>query len=222
MSDTRPPPLQRTPSYNSAENGTPSTRSRSPSPIDPDQSFGDSTDQGGRRRSASIPSVSHPELDSPTKRKKGGGFSLENVGRAIGSRFMRTVRRGNLPFLVVFLTCLVVFFSALAGVGYVDETAITNGSVEFVPGSPVHDSSVDRLRPDLERKMEEQRELERQWQRKKRPKDGAWMQKQRDDKAIRRIPPRPITTSSVSQVTMTMEDDDGEIEILKRDLKSLE
>lgn len=34
---------------------------------------------------------------------KGSNISVHNIGRAIAGRTARTVRRGNLPFLVIFL-----------------------------------------------------------------------------------------------------------------------
>jgi hypothetical protein len=74
-------------------------------------------------------------------------------------------------------SCLVYFFAALAGVGYVDpETSALNaaqaltGGARFMPGAPVfvpdEDSEVARRRI-----AEERRELEKQWQKKKRPQD---------------------------------------------------
>ncbi|WRT70590.1 uncharacterized protein IL334_007588 [Kwoniella shivajii] len=127
----------------------------------------------------------------------------QRVGRAIGARFMRAVRRGNLPFLLVFFSCTIVFFSALAGVGYREPSldsvststsnsnALPPGPGEFRVGGPVFDD-----RKGLERRIAEQRALEESWAKKRRPKDGAWMRKQRDDKAIRRKPQTATTSSS--------------------------
>ncbi|RSH85164.1 hypothetical protein EHS25_004971 [Saitozyma podzolica] len=55
----------------------------------------------------------------------------------------------------------------------------------FEPGSPVYDpAEAQRLA------MEEQRQLEEEWSKRRRPQDGAWMKKQRDDRAVRRQPLR--------------------------------
>lgn len=64
-------------------------------------------------------------------------------------------------------SCLILFFSSLAGIGYVapDEIART---VEFLPGKPVFDLAG---RQAMEKRMEEQKALESQWARMKRPKD---------------------------------------------------
>ncbi|KAK4688626.1 hypothetical protein P7C73_g1479, partial [Tremellales sp. Uapishka_1] len=130
-----------------------------------------------------------------------GRLTPLNVGRAIVARFMRTVRRGNLPFLLLFVSCTLVFFSALAGIGYVEppsEAAVAAvgtlgrdapGSPGFVLGGPVFDPSQDQLSNAKIKAAQKQRELELLWSKKKRPKDGLWMQKQRDDKAVRRVPP---------------------------------
>ncbi|WVW80974.1 hypothetical protein I302_102965 [Kwoniella bestiolae CBS 10118] len=133
----------------------------------------------------------------------------QRVGKAIGGRFMRAVRRGNLPFLLVFFSCTIVFFSALAGVGYheplpdslVSSSPVGSGAEananpgEFRVGGPVFDD-----RKGLERRIAEQRALEEAWAKKRRPKDGAWMRKQRDDKAIRRKPALHGTGTITSDV----------------------
>ena len=109
----------------------------------------------------------------------------ESVGRAVAARVVRMVRRGNLPFLIVFLTALFIFFGALAGVGYVDPDAKSPkpADPEFVVGGPVFDPNErQRLREQM---LAEQRELEQAWARNKRPNAGAWMQKSRDDRAVR-------------------------------------
>ncbi|ORY26580.1 hypothetical protein BCR39DRAFT_540631 [Naematelia encephala] len=182
------PTIARAPSFNSVENGGPSEPLTDHSPTTAKFPAGASL--------ASAPAGSASNM---------GGLSFESVGRAIGSRVMRGVKRGNLPFLIVFLSALVIFFSALAGIGYVDPDdaslaspvdtltpeaveAAAVAAAEFQPGAPVFDPSEDQVELARRKKIEEQRELERQWQRKKRPKDGAWMQKQRDDKAVRRVP----------------------------------
>lgn len=47
--------------------------------------------------------LSHSEpYDHDRKDRK--PLSIESIGRAIVSRFVRGVRRGNLPFMIVFLT----------------------------------------------------------------------------------------------------------------------
>ncbi len=68
-------------------------------------------------------------------------------------------------------SCLVIFFSALAGIGYVDPEATPTAAAEFIPGSPVFDSRVDQVEVERNRMLEEHRALEQMWQRKKRPKD---------------------------------------------------
>jgi hypothetical protein len=84
-----------------------------------------------------------------------------------------------------------VFFSALAGIGYVDpEAQVTTldpalalsrqeGEVpEFVMGGPVFDLGDEMRKREREKAMEVQRELEKEWSRKRRPKDvsyGFWV-----------------------------------------------
>jgi hypothetical protein len=64
-------------------------------------------------------------------------------------------------------SALFVFFGALAGVGYVDPDAQAPADSEFVMGQPVFDPTEgQRLR---EIAMAEQRALEQQWAKKKRP-----------------------------------------------------
>lgn len=71
------------------------------------------------------------------------------------------------------------FFSALAGIGYVDpETlpstgsspSIPNAPVQFIPGVPIFDPN-ENSEIAKRRKHEERRELEKEWQKMKRPKD---------------------------------------------------
>ena len=73
-----------------------------------------------------------------------------------------------------YLSCLWMFFSALAGVGYVDpETLVpTSGDAAFMPGAPVFDP-VQAQEMALAKKVEEQRELERSWEKKKRPREAS-------------------------------------------------
>ena len=74
--------------------------------------------------------------------------------------------------LLTWNSCLVIFFSALAGVGYVDpDAALLSSASAFVPGAPVFHARADQA--DLARvsMLEDQKELETLWQRKKRPKD---------------------------------------------------
>ncbi|WWC65145.1 uncharacterized protein I303_107759 [Kwoniella dejecticola CBS 10117] len=146
------------------------------------------------------------------------GVTPQRVGKAIGARFMRAVRRGNLPFLLVFFSCTIVFFSALAGVGYheptIDSTtpstpgAAQPANPEFRVGGPVFDDH-----KGLERRIAEQRALEESWARKRRPKDGAWMRKQRDDKAIRR---KGNTNANTATIAQSQETDQARM--VKRDL----
>lgn len=88
-------------------------------------------------------------------------------------------------------------------------------AADFQPGSPVYNREESVISHG--KKADEQKELERSWQRKKRPKDvsdqyrkvqnadrlthpafqGAWMQVQRDDKAVRRIPVKPPVVEQV-------------------------
>ncbi|WVQ95550.1 hypothetical protein IAU59_002647 [Kwoniella sp. CBS 9459] len=216
-------------SYTSAEAGRPSTlgltqRSPSPSPTKPTFGFNDPVPLS---ISASGPGPSGPMgvdrslSGSGPQLESGGwkGLTPQRLGRAIGARFMRAVRRGNLPFLLVFFSCTIVFFSALAGVGYHEpldtSTAVSGGlnptggaggpaggagagpggSGEFRVGGPVFDEGGR----GLERRIAEQRALEEAWAKKRRPKDGAWMRKQRDDKAIRRRPSTATTITSTDQ-----------------------
>ncbi|WVF67990.1 hypothetical protein IAT40_002752 [Kwoniella sp. CBS 6097] len=216
-------------SYTSAEAGRPSTlgltqRSPSPSPTKPTFGFNEpipgSVSPSGHGPSGPMGidrslSGSGPQLES------GGwaGLTPQRIGRAIVARFMRAVRRGNLPFLLVFFSCTIVFFSALAGVGYHEpletSTAVPGapnsgggagtpaggsgagpgGSGEFRVGGPVFDEGGR----GLERRIAEQRALEEAWAKKRRPKDGAWMRKQRDDKAVRRRPTAATATVSTDQ-----------------------
>ncbi|TYJ55635.1 hypothetical protein B9479_003667 [Cryptococcus floricola] len=219
-----PPPLSPTPSlYAAAENGTSTSTGplspglrRTPSPSPTRSRFGD---EDGRDGEHGI----HMERSSSGMNRGGGrgeasgwsGLTPQRIGRAIGARFMRAVKRGNLPFLIVFFSCTIVFFSALAGVGYVepapsdalDIVAAAPSSGAEVPeykfGGPVFDPVNDRQR--LERKMAEQRALEEAWARKKRPKDGAWMRKQRDDKAVRRVPTPASTKAAEALETLVAE-----------------
>ncbi|KAL7422696.1 hypothetical protein Q5752_001987 [Cryptotrichosporon argae] len=132
--------------------------------------------------------------ESAEPARRTGRITLRSVGRAVAARFGRAIRRGNLPFLVVFVTALVVFFSALAGIGYVDPDARLvaasaagaggpdgGAGPQFRLGGPVFHNA-DRAREVV---LAEQKQLEEEWARKKRPNAGAWMQKQRDDKAVR-------------------------------------
>ncbi|WOO78781.1 uncharacterized protein LOC62_02G002319 [Vanrija pseudolonga] len=123
------------------------------------------------------------------KRKTTRILSPQAVGRAIAGRAYRVLRRGNLPFLIVFMVALFVFFGALAGIGYVDpETQAINkaaaAEAEFIVGGPVFDRQESQKQ--LERQIAERRALEEQWVRKKRPNAGNWMQSQRDDRAVRK------------------------------------
>ncbi|KAK8850430.1 hypothetical protein IAR55_004348 [Kwoniella newhampshirensis] len=219
-------------SYASAENGGRSLTQRSPSPSPTKPTFGFVPDQPIPSSSTITGGGAGVGSSSSLDRNGGGGGSgyagltPQRIGRAIGARFMRAVRRGHLPFLIVFFSCTIVFFSALAGVGYVeppptdslaDGTLINPGGAGGAPvagggegdaafkiGRPVFDPSEDQRKLGLERKIAEQRALEEAWARKKRPKDGAWMRKQRDDKAIRRKPSTATKTSTAASAYDTV------------------
>ncbi|WVQ70588.1 hypothetical protein IAR50_000107 [Cryptococcus sp. DSM 104548] len=219
-----PPPLSPTPSlYAAAENGTSTSTGplspglrRTPSPSPTRSRFGDEDGRDGEHGAHGA----HMERSSSGGMNRAGrgdvsgsgwqGLTPQRIGRAIGARFMRVVKRGNLPFLIVFFSCTIVFFSALAGIGYVEPVPSDGLDVPAAPssgaevpeykfGGPVFDPVNDRQR--LERKMAEQRALEEAWARKKRPKDGAWMRKQRDDKAVRRV---PTPTTKGAEVVETL------------------
>lgn len=113
---------------------------------------------------------------------------------AYGMRAYRTIKKGQLPLLLLFFSCVLVFFGALTGFGYVDPdspslsrslSSSIDGVAEFVSGQPVFDKA---LGSEEETRLEEMRRLEEEWGKKKRPKDGAWMKKQRDQRAVRRVP----------------------------------
>ncbi|CAK9786599.1 hypothetical protein CC85DRAFT_300137 [Cutaneotrichosporon oleaginosum] len=139
----------------------------------------DSLAEKGFSDGGESPAASPPLGSSEFK----GSVTVQNVGRAIASRAARTARRGNLPFLVIFLIALFVFFGALAGVGYVDpDAASALPENEFIVGGPVFDASEGQLR---ELQIQEQREREQHWLKKQRPNSGAWMRKHREDGAVR-------------------------------------
>lgn len=83
-------------------------------------------------------------------------------------------------------SCTIVFFSALAGIGYQEPRPVDSADVSTVPtvaagqnggfkfGGPVFDPANDKLH--LEKVMAEQRELEEAWARKRRPKDVSTVQ----------------------------------------------
>jgi hypothetical protein len=112
----------------------------------------------------------------------------KGILKLIGVRFMRTVRRGNLPFLILFFryallrqsrseltekSCVVVFFSALTGVGYVEPPSegLSVDDPEFKLGQPVFDPKEDSIAIARLRQWEALRELEQEWSKKKRPQD---------------------------------------------------
>lgn len=75
-------------------------------------------------------------------------------------------------------SCLAIFFSALAGIGYVEpDASLAAGAISGIPapaghfvlGAMVYD--VEENEMSRRRKLDEQRELEMLWQSKKRPKD---------------------------------------------------
>lgn len=78
-----------------------------------------------------------------------------------------------------------------------------SGGFKF--GGPVFDLANDKMH--LEKVMAEQRELEEAWARKRRPKDGAWMRKQRDDKAIRRVPTPKTKSAAILETAVAQSTD---------------
>jgi hypothetical protein len=71
--------------------------------------------------------------------------------------------------------CLYIFFAALAGVGYVPPPSSSSGlasasAAEFNPGAPVFDAAADPRELQI-KAMEEQRALEIEWSKKRRPQD---------------------------------------------------
>jgi len=166
---------------------TPPTRSRarSTSPTHTTPSAGPSRPLSPNPRFTASPRLDQsPILGRDGYEPARGGGGLAGIGRAIAQRVLRAVRRGNLPFMLVFITyvliphgdrrawhlirrCVIVFFTSLAGIGYVPPDEIET-TVAFLPGTPVFDLAG---RQAQERRMEEQRVLEESWAKKKRPKD---------------------------------------------------
>lgn len=141
-------------------------------------------------------SSSHP-LSAPSyhaQHEQGILPGPQRVTRAFGLRVIRTVRRGQLPFLLVFFTCVIIFFSALSGLGYEEPETTPSSSVagepEFDVGKPVFDGQGvgGSGTSDEEERVERMKRLEEQWAKQKRPKDGAWMKSQRNQREIRRKP----------------------------------
>lgn len=157
-------------------------------------------------------------------------------------------------------SCTIVFFSALAGIGYQEPRPVHSADVSTVPtvaagqnggfkfGGPVFDPANDKLH--LEKVMAEQRELEEAWARKRRPKDvstvqsffisyssfmqqlidlvffsqGAWMRKQRDDKAIRRIPTPTTKAAAMVETAVAQLTDKSDVSaegVVKREEASI-
>lgn len=157
-------------------------------------------------------------------------------------------------------SCTIVFFSALAGIGYQEPRPVDSADVSTVPtvaagqnggfkfGGPVFDPANDKLH--LEKVMAEQRELEEAWARKRRPKDvstvqsffisyssfmqqlidlvfysqGAWMRKQRDDKAIRRIPTPTTKAAAMVETAVAQLTDKNDVSaegVVKREEASI-
>ncbi|GHJ87393.1 hypothetical protein NliqN6_3795 [Naganishia liquefaciens] len=110
----------------------------------------------------------------------------QTVGRAVGFRMFKSIRRGQLPLLLVFFACVMIFFGALSGIGYTDNTEKALSADEML----VHAMKTDQqFSADLEAKLGEMKRLENEWAAKRRTaKDGAWMKSNRDQKAIRRKP----------------------------------
>ncbi len=138
--------------------------------------------------------------------------SAKRIGTAFGMRVIRTFKKGQLPLLLLFfrfvlfplpaftsctkpynvvdlrtlysISCVLVFFGALTGYGYVDPDSANlslslstslDGVSEFVPGQPVFDKSVAR---DEESRLEKMRRLEEEWGKQKRPKDVSYLKKE--------------------------------------------
>ncbi|OWZ59600.1 hypothetical protein C356_00816 [Cryptococcus neoformans c45] len=221
--------------YSAAENGNgPSSSSQRSPPLSPKNPQAILTPSRGGDH---IMSIDRSPSRGPAAISDGPGWKKltpQRIGKAIGARFMRAARRGNLPFLFIFFSCTIVFFSALAGIGYQEPRPVDSADVSTVPtvaagqnggfkfGGPVFDPANDKLH--LEKVMAEQRELEEAWARKRRPKDGAWMRKQRDDKAIRRIP-TPTTKAAAMIETavaqLTDKSDDSAEGVVKREEASI-
>jgi len=98
-------------------------------------------------------------------------------------------------------SCVIIFFSALSGFGYVEPGSTSSSSSNpiqppagaFNPGQPVHDNLLNSgaaagLNPIEEEKVIKMKQLEEQWARQKRPKDGAWMRSNRNQREVRRKP----------------------------------
>ncbi|KAJ9113765.1 hypothetical protein QFC20_001791 [Naganishia adeliensis] len=128
----------------------------------------------------------------------------QTVGRAFGFRMVKTIRRGQLPFLLVFFGCVTIFFGALCGIGYSEGADAVTGS-----GSSIHKHSFgtsdqpQRFTPELEDKLREMKKLENEWAAKRRTaNDGAWMKANRDQKAIRR---KPLANTPQEKMLMEQE-----------------
>lgn len=80
-------------------------------------------------------------------------------------------------------SCVIIFFTALTGLGYVDPDAVSSPAttlpdldapeVDFMPGQPVFDAGVAHAPGTSQEEVRraEMRKLEQEWSRQKRPKD---------------------------------------------------
>ncbi|KAJ9127019.1 hypothetical protein QFC24_001250 [Naganishia onofrii] len=133
--------------------------------------YGEMAPNGLPGKPTTIHSYSHPQ-DATT------------VGKAVRFRMFRTMKRGQLPFLLAFFACVMIFFGALSGIGFSDTTTATSDG-HHVNGQ----LSEERMVMLLEEKHREMKKLENEWAARRRTsKDGAWMKANRDQKAIRRKP----------------------------------
>ncbi|KAJ9098644.1 hypothetical protein QFC21_004292 [Naganishia friedmannii] len=137
-------------------------------------------------RPTTIHSYSHPQ-DATT------------VGKAVGFRMFRTMKRGQLPFLLAFFACVMIFLGALSGLGFSD-TTLTAKDGHHMNGQ----LSEERMAMLLEEKHREMKKLENEWAARRRTsKDGAWMKSNRDQKAIRR---KPLAKTPQEKKAMERED----------------
>lgn len=79
-------------------------------PSTPDTNVRDLYDSLAEKGYSDMSGTSSPDPSSPPAKPDGYGHheqshsvSVQGVGRAIAGRAARTMRRGNLPFLIVFL-----------------------------------------------------------------------------------------------------------------------
>lgn len=116
---------------------------------------------------------------------------LEAIARIIALRLRPGLRKGNLPFVIIFIAyvllsvplsaydltlddtdrwcrCLIIFVSALAGIGYTESNPNAIATANFRLGRPVLPGP-DRW--NGQQIMAQRKEMEEAWAKKKRPKD---------------------------------------------------